>query len=254
MDAKLNYRIHIALDIVLLGLTMTLFDKGLFGLLYHEIAGIIMLVIMITHIAINLKMIRGMCENFSRLKNNIRACLIVDVLLVLCFVWIGISGVLCSHKLFTQIASENILFKLNHMFFGALSAILLGVHTGLHICRKWKPAKVMITLTAVFLVLGVMAVPKSNMPSLLAIPKNVFKTEAPTRTSIERQQENQTEIGVGNAAENRTSSDQPRPPRMRNPRTTAEKVWTQIAYLAVISECAFAMYWICARKKKVPQR
>lgn len=229
MNAKLNSKLHIALDVILLILTMTLFDKGLFGLLYHEIAGVIMLVIMIVHIAINIKMINGMCKNFSRLKNNIRACLIVDVILIACFIWIGISGVLCSHELFVNLASESLVFKLNHMFFGALCAVLLGIHIGLHICRKTRNAKIMLAVTALCLVLSVAAVPKSNMPRLLSISKNIIPIEN-TNTN--------------------TNANAPLPQRRnRKPRTTAEKTWTQIAYFAVIMETAFIVYWISAKRK-----
>lgn len=78
---------------------------------------------------------------------------VVDLLLIVCFLWIGGSGILCSHTIFTWISSQNVLFKLSHMFVGGLSVILLGIHIGLHM-RVKKASKNLITAMSV-LILGI---------------------------------------------------------------------------------------------------
>lgn len=136
MNCKTKNKVKLILDIVLLALTLTLFNKSFISMKYHEVTGLVIIGIMLIHIGVNIKTAKAMCVKFTRLPVALKTCIIADVLLLINFLWFGISGVLCSKTILTSISSSNNIFKLYHMAAGASALILLGIHVGLHICRR----------------------------------------------------------------------------------------------------------------------
>lgn len=107
----MKMRFRLFLDVLLTFILVTLSSKNFFGIPYHEVMGIAILMPILIHILINVKTVRGMCKNFKRVPRHIQICLLVDILLFLDFVWIGISGVLISKTIFVGLSTSNIAVK-----------------------------------------------------------------------------------------------------------------------------------------------
>lgn len=163
-------KLKITLDIIMLLMTITFFQKNLISLQYHEIAGLILIAVMVLHIAINGKIIRAMCKNFIKIPSEIKVGIFVDALLLICFLWIGLSGILISRTILTGISSNNAIFKLGHMAAGGLSVILLGVHIGLHLCRKPFPTIAAILISVIVFIGGIYGMINSCEVRWLAMP------------------------------------------------------------------------------------
>ena len=173
---KQKQKLKLALDVIMLLLSVTFYSKNLISLSYHEIAGLILIGIFVLHIVINLKSISVMCRKFGKVPAETKAGVVVDFLLILCFAWIGISGIMISKTILTGISSNHMVFKLGHMFAGGLSVVLLGVHIGLHLGFRRFPAAVSVLLTAVVLCGGIYGAVNSSQLRWLSIPFSASQT------------------------------------------------------------------------------
>ena len=158
------------LDILMLLVVLTLFNKQLISMKYHEVAGIVLLALMILHIAVNIRIAAAMCKKFLKVPAAIKVGLAVDILLLLCFAGLGISEVLISRTVLTGISSGNMIFKFLHMFTGGLSVILLGVHIGLHICHLHMPIIPTVIISAVILCIGAYGLTSTGEVRWLSMP------------------------------------------------------------------------------------
>ena len=123
----------ILLDILLIVVLITLYSKNVISLMYHEVAGLAILGLFVIHLVFNRKWFTTMLKKiFSRcLTARARIMTIVDVLLILSWVGVLVTGILVSKKIFSvQISSLNPW----HFFISAVAMILTGIHFGLH----WK--------------------------------------------------------------------------------------------------------------------
>lgn len=163
-------KIKLILDVLLLCILVTLFNKRLISMRYHEVAGLSLCVLAAVHIAINSKIVTGMILKFKKMPVQVKAGAITDILLILCFLWIGISGILISHTLLTGISYPTMFMKTSHIYAGALSVLLIGVHIGLHIYRKKLPVMAAAVLSAVILCAGLYGAVRSSELKWLAMP------------------------------------------------------------------------------------
>lgn len=176
MNCKTKNKVKLILDIVLLALTLTLFNKSFISMKYHEVTGLVIIGIMLIHIGVNIKTAKAMCVKFTRLPVALKTCIIADVLLLINFLWFGISGVLCSKTILTSISSSNNIFKLYHMAAGASALILLGIHVGLHICRRPMQKKAAVILTVIFVAAGAYSISSSSFIRWASIPFNTVSS------------------------------------------------------------------------------
>ena len=144
-------QLKITLDVIMLIVTVTLFDKSFISLHYHEVAGLVLIGIMALHNIVNIKAFVGMGKYFKQMPRRFQIGFITDIVLLVCFLWIGISGVLCSRTILTWISSDNAFFKLSHMFVSGVSVFFLGIHMGLHIKIK-KMAKIPVIVCSALIV------------------------------------------------------------------------------------------------------
>ena len=168
MMMKRNFKI--ILDVIMLLASITLYSKHFISMDYHEIAGLILIGLVIVHIVINIKTIMAMTKKFMKVPLSIKIGLIVDILLIICFGWLGVSGIFISKTILTSISSTSMIFKMTHMFFGALSVVLLGIHIGLHICRKPMPMKIAVIASIIIFACGIYGVVQSSELSWLSMP------------------------------------------------------------------------------------
>ena len=94
MKMKRNFKI--ILDIIMLLASITLYSKQFISMNYHEIAGLVLIGLVIVHIVINIKTILAMTKKFMKVPLAIKVGLIVDILLIICFGWLGVSGIFIS--------------------------------------------------------------------------------------------------------------------------------------------------------------
>ena len=244
MKPTIKRKVRIGLDVLLtLGL-ITIFTKDFFGLYYHELAGLLILLPVLGHIVLNLDAVRGMKKSFYKVPLNIRLCFITDLLLMGVFLWLGISGVLISKKILTGISSDSLIFKKGHMFIGGLTVLLLGVHLGLHICRKELPVKLAAAMTIVILGCGLYGAVSSSMGRWISMPftastgavqqgQNYGKTTFSTAENG-REEENAANENGESPTEGRSHADQ----------TWSQKVQTVIQFFGMMFSCAAVTYWI----------
>lgn len=250
-------RFKVILDIVMLLTVLTLFSKQLFGMQYHEIAGIILLVLMIVHIAVNLKIASAMGKSFARLPAAVKIGFIADILLILCFIAIGVSGILISHTILTSISSDNVLFKQIHMFVGGLSVILLGVHLGLHICRRPLPCVAAAAASVIVLCAGIYGVLNSSEVRWLSMP---FTGSArPAVSDSAEKGGNYHSEGQGSNVKQFRGSDQDSNGnaeqsrgggKNRQPFSPAQKAQNIIMFSGMLLSCTAITYWAAVPKKK----
>lgn len=260
----------IVLDVIMLIMMLTLFDKQFISMAYHEIAGLILLALIIVHIALNIKTAAAMCKKFLRVPPAIKVGLVVDILLLVCFVLLGVSGVLISHTVLTGISSDNVIFKQLHMFAGGLSVILLGVHIGLHICRKPMPAAAAIVLSVVVLCGGVYGVVNSSEVRWLTMPVSMVGGDGAAKPPVHEENTDNMRGGApadksgegmhGGAeiGENRHGGTLPDGEithqsgnamgKNRQPLSLIEKVQNVVMFLGMILSCTMITYWIAVKK------
>lgn len=261
-------KFKIALDIIMLLMMLTLFSKRLISMQYHEIAGLVLIAIVIVHIAVNIGIARAMCRSFIKIPAALKVGLITDILLLLCFALLGVSGVLISHTILTGISSDNIFFKLSHMFAGGLSVILLGVHIGLHICRRPLPAAAAVALSVIALVGGIYGTANSNEVRWLSMPfMTVQQPGGGNGQGVGNGEKNMSERqpgGNGQRAEagekrmegpqNGTQNQGQGAGENRQPLSPAQKAQNVLMFFCMILLCAMITYWIAVPKKKKSEK
>lgn len=132
---KINF-IKILLDILMVIVFVLLFNKlAIVPMAFHEIAGLLIGVVVIIHIALNFNWVKQVTLKFFSSKMNLKAKVgyIIDALLLLCFVIIIISGIPISHILLPNFRiNSSINFRAIHISISYVALLLVGIHIGLH--------------------------------------------------------------------------------------------------------------------------
>ena len=173
MKKKLAWRIP--LDIVLVLLFTTVFSKNVISLMYHEVVGLVLFALIILHLFLNSAWIKGVCMKLfdKKLPKKTRITIGVDILLLISFLLIIISGVLISKKIFSfGLKAPWIVI---HFFCTALMIVLIGIHIGLHwgyLKQKLPklPKAVALVPTVVICVFGVYSMFTSSFGTWLSRP------------------------------------------------------------------------------------
>lgn len=255
------------LDVILLAILVTLFNKRLISMHYHEVAGLLLCVLAVVHIGINSKIITGMLLKFRKMTVQVKIGVIIDILLILCFLWIGISGILISHTLLTGISYPTMLMKTSHIFSGALSVLLIGVHIGLHIYRRKLPRAAAAILSVVILCGGLYGAVSSSELQWLSIPMQAaaMSGEGPAPGGEFPLPEHEEEHNLNYKAENRDGFG---PGKGRGGMhgtgkglgkgkaqtlSLQEKAKSIVMFLGMILSCAVITAWIAVPKKNKKQ-
>ena len=175
-------RYKLALDTVMAAVLIFSYKKNLISLVFHELIGLILCALVIIHIAINYKWIIGVTRGLFQKKTLVRTriCYLVDILLIITFLLLLITGIGISKKLFPKwafIAGKGVPA---HKFWGGVSLILLGIHIGLHwnlirntmVKKKLNPAvkAVLICLLTAAMIFGGYTLATSSISSWLSFP------------------------------------------------------------------------------------
>lgn len=127
--------IKISLDVVMTVILLLLFNSHVYIMAFHEIVGLFICMLFIIHCLLNKKWISAITAKFSSksLPSKVRFGYIIDLLLLISFLFIIISGIKTSQVLFPFIAdAKDSPWRNIHHLFSGVSIILVGIHLGLH--------------------------------------------------------------------------------------------------------------------------
>lgn len=180
--------VKLLLDIAMCLVLVLLYNSHVLTLDFHEIAGIAILGVFLIHILLNRSWVVSVGRKlFSRsTPARTKFSYWMTVLLVISFLLIVVSGLFISKVLFkgafTNVPGGNGFWRDVHLFFSAVSLILVGIHLGLYwdVVRSFfrryitlPPTTAKVTcrvLLAAILVWGVYSMPTAGFASWLAAP------------------------------------------------------------------------------------
>jgi hypothetical protein len=126
--------IKIILDIIMTLLLVLMYKKNVINLTFHEIGGLVLCGLFLIHKGLNFKWIVKISQKIFTKKLTVKARLqySIDLLLLLSLTFVAVSGIFISETILTSISSDNIIWRVAHLFASALALILVGIHLGLH--------------------------------------------------------------------------------------------------------------------------
>lgn len=131
---KLNY-VKFSLDILMAILFTLLFKKMLFGIKFHEIAGLAIGGVVLVHCILNSKWIKAITIKLFSEKITIRTRIVylLDLLLLIDVAVIILSGIFISKVVFPNLRLESIpSLKGIHISASYIILMIIGIHLGLH--------------------------------------------------------------------------------------------------------------------------
>lgn len=212
-------KLKIAVDIIMIVLIASLYCKNVISLMYHEAAGLALLLVFAVHITLNFGFMRAMSARFFSADTSARARLnfVMAVLLIVSWAASGITGVMVSKKIFAfNIASMNPI----HFFTSAIALLITGVHVGLH--WNYLRAKIyaavpalsgisrgiVIIIMAMFIGLGVYGFASSGMLRWLSAPFRAEQRHHAPRNSAGIEQRGRSEPNMGNVPPGESAAEQ----------------------------------------------
>jgi hypothetical protein len=129
---KINNLFKILFDLVMLVLLAGIYCVHSTGMAFHEYAGLAIFVFFIIHLMYNYKWIVNAGKKLfaNSISVRIKIMYTVDLLLLISFILIGISGIMISHIVFKL--EKMPLWRPVHSISSASALILLALHIGLH--------------------------------------------------------------------------------------------------------------------------
>ena len=125
----------ITLDIVMAILLVLLYNANVISLNFHEIGGLFICFLFLIHKILNWKWIAKISRNL--LSNTIplktKFSYILNLLLLVTFALILVSGILISKTVFTGISAQSPVWKTVHYTAAAAALVFTGAHIGLHL-------------------------------------------------------------------------------------------------------------------------
>lgn len=133
LTAKQTRILKLIFDAVLLALLVLMYKKQVISMEFHEIGGLALIGLFVVHHLVNARWIGASSRRlFTReMPGLVRARYLIDVLLLIAFLTVGVTGVLISKVVFSIHVAGN--FQALHSFSAALAVLLTGVHLGLHV-------------------------------------------------------------------------------------------------------------------------
>jgi hypothetical protein len=131
---KKNY-IKIVLDLMMaITFVMLMNPRVLGGLPFHEVAGLVIGVMVLTHIGLNYRwVINTMKKIFdSKLPKKTRFSLLLNILMLVTMSGIIVTGILISKVVFPNLAVGSHSIRGTHSLFANTTLALVGLHIGVH--------------------------------------------------------------------------------------------------------------------------
>lgn len=134
-------KFKVLIDILLFIITILLFDIELIGNLNHEILGITLGILIMTHIGLNFKWIKQVTKNYKKVNKKTKVMYLIDIVTMLIYFGAIICGILISDKIFNFKMGSNLYIVLLHLTLGRLAIIIMFIHLGLHFDRIFVKIK-----------------------------------------------------------------------------------------------------------------
>ena len=117
------------IDVVMIVFFLLMYKKRIVSIGFHEIIGLLVFVIVLIHLFFNRKLFIASAKKFRKIKTKTKLRYIVDVVLLIDFVLMVITGIMISKVLFNF--GYFGIWKFIHNFLCAFALILVGIHLGL---------------------------------------------------------------------------------------------------------------------------
>ena len=196
---KNKNKLKLILDAVMTLAMLMLYKKNSVSIMFHEIAGLFAIGIMIIHLSVNFLWVKGITLSIftKKLPAKTRVSYIINALMFLDLILLLISSVLISKKIFHFQAA--MVWKPIHFFTSQLLITLMGLHLGLHFTyignvlsvKKSKLGKIIfISVFSVIAVLGVFSMKSSgytrqiSMPITMMTQKNQGEMKRPPKEML----------------------------------------------------------------------
>ena len=244
MTAKQSLALRIGLDCVLIAICATLFSKNVISLMYHEVVGLVLLLLFVVHVIFNRKWVSRVFS--GKLKTGrLKVTLVVNALLVLSWLCVMVTGVLVSKKLFPfQISSLNPL----HFFSAALALVMTGIHFGLHWNYFWGwmgkrirlPRVVAVILCVVILAFGGYRVVTSSFGRWVIAPFTAHGEHRQTGerqtagTDVEAQREGEMADQASDRESGNAAAQGPRGSHGQQPFSLANLLYTIATWFSIL--------------------
>lgn len=130
---RINNKVKTVYDFAMLALLVVVYSVSATGILIHEILGLIIYVFFIIHLLYNYKWIKNVTKRIfdNSLNEKTKFMYLIDLLLLLMFIVVGISGMMISKYIF-KIGIKYV-WGYIHIVSSALTVLLLGFHIELHL-------------------------------------------------------------------------------------------------------------------------
>jgi hypothetical protein len=124
--------LKITFDFVMTLLLAMIYSVSGTGVLFHEIAGLIIFIFFSIHLFYNRKWIMGVSKKIfdKTINEKTKTMYIIDILLFCSFMAAGLSGIFISKELFK--IGITTFWRYVHVLSSAISLLAMGIHIGLH--------------------------------------------------------------------------------------------------------------------------
>jgi hypothetical protein len=124
----------ILLDLGMVIVLVLMYKKSVISMSFHEVGGLVLLGVFVIHVLINWKWVVAITKKLFHKSIPVKTKIgyILNILLLISFSLIGISGIFISKVVF-QISNEGSMnWKTIHYTASAAALIFIGIHLGLH--------------------------------------------------------------------------------------------------------------------------
>lgn len=126
--------LKIILDFCMVIVLALMYSKRAVNMEFHEIGGLILLGVFLIHILINYKWVTAITKKMFSKSIPVKTKLgyILNILLLISFALVGISGIFISKVVFHISSNNTINWKTIHYSSAAFALLLIGIHIGFH--------------------------------------------------------------------------------------------------------------------------
>lgn len=126
-------RFRVIIDIIMTAALPALMAYELIGGMFHEIAGIVLFALFITHLVLNHRWYKSVGKGKMDAYRIIQTC--VNIALIVIMFVLPVSGIMTSKELFTFLPTDAVtsISRIVHMIASYWGFVLMSFHSGTHL-------------------------------------------------------------------------------------------------------------------------
>lgn len=123
--------VKICLDVIMAVVLLLMYRKNVLGLRFHEVGGLLLCGLFLIHTLLNSKWVSAVGRNFfsKSLAVKTRLKYSIDVLMLVCVVFIAVSGIMISKVLFPGLGGGGMFWKAGHSFAALSDRVIRRRHS-----------------------------------------------------------------------------------------------------------------------------